>query len=549
MFIRTKKRANGKISVQIVESYRRGNKVNQKILRHVGQAINEEEVKLLKRLASSIVNRMKNDRQPKLPLFSPTRLPVEPYEEPIPDLKVNVKDLREEQRTNTGIKDVFGKLINDLSFNSLISGGRKKEQWNRILQECVLARIANPQSKRRTASLLEEDYGIKVPLEKIYRMMDHLAEEEESIKKRIAGETCSLFDQKVDVLFFDVTTLYFESFSADELRNFGFSKDCKFKETQVVLALVATTEGLPITYRVFPGNTYEGHTLLNMVDDLKQNYDIKNIVLVADRAMFTEKNLEKLDSLKINYIVAAKLKTLPNKLKNQITAEDGYSLNVIKNEFHWCKEFEHKSRRLIVSYSKKRAQKDSADRQRLVERLMKKVKDGKLKVGDLVTNRGTKKYIKVLEDQAIVNEAKISDDAIWDGLHGVISNCQDKTPRELLSRYRDLWQIEAAFRINKHDLKMRPIYHWTEPRIKAHISICFIAYSLIKHALYRLKIQQKMDISFEQLREELLHIQSSVVMDLQSKKRFILPSKYTINQKNIYKAFGLKRREVPYLLR
>ncbi len=549
MFIRTKKRANGNVSVQIVESYRRGNKINQQILRHVGQGIGDEEVEELKRLARAIVAKMKDERQPKLPLLSPTKIPSNVTEIPATELEVKVKDLREEQRVITGIKDVFGKLMKELSFDSLITGGRKPEQWNQVLKECVLARLANPQSKRRTASLLEEDYGIKVPLEKIYRMMDHLAEEEEQVKRHIAAETCNLFDNKVDVLFFDVTTLYFESFTADELRDFGFSKDCKFKETQIVLALVATTDGLPITYRIFPGNTYEGHTLLNMVEDLKKNYNIENIVLVADRAMFTEKNLQKLDSLNVNYIVAAKLKVLPKQLKEQITSDDGYALNVVHNELHWCREFEHKSRRLIVSYSKKRAEKDAKDRQRLVERLMKKVKNGKLRLGDLVTNRGTKKYIKILADQAVVNEAKIDDDSVWDGLHGVISNCKDKSARELLARYRDLWQIEEAFRISKHDLKMRPIYHWSEPRIKAHISICFIAYALVKHALHRLRIQQKMDISFEQLRNELLHVQSSIVMDLKSKKRFILPSHYTINQKNIYKAFGLKRREVPYLLK
>ena len=101
-----------------------------------------------------------------------------------------------------------------------------------------MARLANPVSKRRTASLLEEDYGIKIPLEKIYKMMDHVSDRESDIKQQIATTTQSLFKEEVDVLFFDVTTLYFESFEADELRNFGFSKDCKFKETQVVLALV-----------------------------------------------------------------------------------------------------------------------------------------------------------------------------------------------------------------------------------------------------------------------------------------------------------------------
>ena len=346
MYVRTKKRANGKTAVQVVEAVRRGNQVSQKVVRHIGQGISDSEIETLKLLGKSIIASIKDDRQPRLPLISPTGVAPAPAIENDEPLNVDLKDLREEQRIITGIKDVFGKLILELSFDTLITRGRKKKQWNEILQECVLAHIANPQSKRRTASLLEEDYGVKVPLEKIYRMMDHLAAEEEAIKLRIANETCLLFDNKVDVLFFDVTTLYFESFEADELRNFGFSKDCKFKETQIMLALVATTEGLPITYRIFPGNTYEGHTLLNMVEDLKKSYSIENILLVADRAMFTEKNLQLMDALNVNYIVAAKLKTLPKKMKEQIIAEDNFVQAVVKGEEHWCTEYDHKGRRL-----------------------------------------------------------------------------------------------------------------------------------------------------------------------------------------------------------
>jgi len=550
MFIRIKKRASGKRAVQVVESVRRGNKVSQHVLRHIGQGDTDSEIEALKRLANSIITSIKDERQPRLPIYSPTSIPVlKSTEETAQPLNVNLQDIREEQRVITGFNDVFGKLINDLSFDTLIKGGRKPEQWNQILQECVLARIANPQSKRRTASLLEEDYGIKVPLEKIYRMMDHLAEEEESVKKHIAQETCSLLDNKVDILFFDVTTLYFESFEPDELREFGFSKDCKFKETQVVLALIATTDGLPITYKLFPGNTYEGHTLLAMVKDLKKSYNIENILLVADRAMFTNANLDLMDSLDVNYIVAAKLKTLPKMLKEQIISDETYTEETICGETHFCTEYDHKGRRLIVSYSSKRARKDAADRQRLIDRLMKKAKNGKIKMKDLINNSGSKKYLKVEKNEAIVNEAKIKEDAGWDGLHGVISNCQTKTKKELLSRYRDLWQIEAAFRVNKHDLKMRPIYHWNPERIKAHISICFIAYALIKQALYRLKTLKQMEISFEQFRNELLHVQASIVRDVSTMKTYVIPSQCTVNQGKIYQAFGLKRNEVPYQLK
>jgi transposase len=546
MFVRVKPKPNGKKSIQIVESYRRADQVSQKIVRHVGQAITDREVEEMTRLAQSMINEMETEKQPCLPFLDPLKVLKGNRQKKESSDTVKIKNIREEQRIIDGIGDVFGKLYNDLKLDKLIGGTHKDDQWNDILESCILARIANPVSKRRSASLLEEDYGIKIPLEKIYRMMDHVADRESDIKQRIAQTTLSLFQEQVDVLFFDVTTLYFESIDTDELKAFGFSKDCKFKEVQVVLALVTTTKGLPITYRLFPGNTYEGGTLMEMVKDLQTQYAIKNILLVADRAMFTEENLSSMESLGIQYIVAAKLKTLPKSLKSDILHAD-YTEEVIGDEMHWLKEFEYKARRLVVGYSAKRAGKDAADRQRLVDRLLKKVKGDKIKVQDLIPNYGSKKYISIENGSASVNQEKIKADAEWDGLHGVITNATDKTSSELLSRYRELWQIEEAFRLSKHDLKMRPIFHWTENRIKAHIAICFLAFTLAKQAVYRIALQQE-PMSFEQIRNELLHAQSSVVIDLASQKKYIIPSHVTVNQKKLYQAFGLKRSQVPYEL-
>ena len=546
MFVRIKPKPNGKKSIQIVESYRRADKVSQKIVRHVGQAATDREVEEMTRLAQSIITEMEEEKQPTLPFLDPIKILKNNRRRKESTDTVKIGNLREEQRIIDGIGDVFGKLYKDLKLDTLICGTHKDAQWNDILESCVLARIANPVSKRRSASLLEEDYGIKIPLEKIYRVMDHVSDREADIKQHIAQTTLSLFQKHVDVLFFDVTTLYFESIKTDELRDFGFSKDCKFKEVQVVLALVTTTKGLPITYRLFPGNTYEGGALVEMVRDLQTQYTINNILLVADRAMFNEENLSQMESLGIQYIVAARLKALPRNLKTDLFQAE-YKADVIGDELHWLKEFEHKSRRLIVGYSSKRAKKDAADRQRLVDRLMKKVKGDKIQVKDLIPNYGSKKYISVENSSATINQEKIDADAQWDGLHGVITNVTDKTPCELLSRYRDLWQIEEAFRINKHDLKMRPIFHWTENRIKAHIAICFLAFTLAKQAVYRIALQQE-PMSFEQIRNELLHAQSSVVIDLASQKKYIIPSHVTVNQKKLYQVFGLKRSSVPYEL-
>ena len=544
MFVRVKTKPNGKKAIQIVETHRRADKVHQRIVRHLGQAVTDREVEEMKALAQSIIDEMSTEREPFLPLFNPEKMRRKAADKKPVDDVVKMSNLREEQRIIDGIGDVFGKLYDDLNFQQSITGTRQNPAWNDVLKNVVLARLANPASKRRTASLLERDYAIKIPLERIYRMMDRVASNEERIKQQVGASTLSLFKEDVDVLFFDVTTLYFESFEADNLRVSGFSKDNKFKETQVVLALVATTKGMPVTYRLYPGNTYEGNTLVDVVEELQQQYHVQNVLLVADRGMFNEKNLARMDELSVNYIVGAKLRTLSTSQKEEILTSE-YRPSVVSDELHWIKEFVYKERRLICGYSSKRARKDAADRQRLIERLLKKQRSGKLKLSELIPNYGTKKYISVKGGSATLNEKKIESDAAWDGVYGVVTNANHLEVAEILSRYRGLWQIEDTFRLSKHELKMRPIYHWNEQRIRAHISICFLALAVARQATYRISLQQQMAISFEQIREELLHVQSSILVDISSKKKYLLPSKVTTKQKKIYRVFGLKRRATP----
>jgi transposase len=295
----------------------------------------------------------------------------------------------------------------------------------------------------------------------------------------------AIFDQEVDVLFFDVTTLYFESIERDELRNFGFSKDCKFNQSQVMLALVTTHDGLPISYQLFPGNTFEGHTLLHMVKELKESFKVSQITLVADRGMFTRDNLQELEKHEIKYVVAAKLKSFSKAKKDEILNSE-FKATCVNNEFHWVRDFENEGRRLVVSYSSSRAKKDASDRQRLVDRLLKKVSPGKenIKIGDVISNSGTKKYLKIKSGSAEIDFDKVENDANWDGLHGVITNLSEDHSAKILERYRGLWQIEEAFRVNKHSLKMRPIYHWSPRRIRSHICLCYLTYAVAKHSVH-----------------------------------------------------------------
>ena len=182
-----------------------------------------------------------------------------PVDDTIP-LPVNLKSLREEHRIISGIHDIYGSLYDEIGFGALMKGCPASSG---IMKDIVIGRLSRPCSKKATVELLETDFGIDIPLEKVYRMLDTLSKKHR-IKRlqEITWQHCKrLMDDEVSVMFYDCTTLYFESFTEDELRRFGYSKDHKFNQGQVLLALMVTTEGLPVGYEVFPGDTYEGKNI------------------------------------------------------------------------------------------------------------------------------------------------------------------------------------------------------------------------------------------------------------------------------------------------
>lgn len=547
MFVKVKKKDEKRWQLTIVESVRKGKKVSQKTVRNIGTAYSEKEVEEFRKIGEAAIISMKNSVKPVLSFDDPANFHAPGKRKKCTEKHiVDVHDLREEKRINEGFTDIFGQIYKEIGLESIITESKFNDQWNDIIQSTVIARVANPKSKLATLNQLENQFDIKIPFQKIYRAMDQLAKHEDKAKELIRNHTLGLFRDKVDILFFDVTTLYFESINSDDFKNFGFSKDNKFKEVQVMLALIATEDGLPVTYKLFPGNSFEGHTLKETIDELRSDFDVSNFVFVADRGMFNENNLKYMDDNGISYVVGASLKKMSNQIKNEILT-DQFSPMVIGNDFQWVREYEYKKRRLIVSYSSKRAKKDASDRQRLIDRLLKKVKDGKLQIKDLIPNYGTKKYLQVSGGRAEIKTSKIQLDVQWDGLHGVITNQSEKHASTILERYRGLWQIEEAFRVNKHSLKMRPIFHWSPKRIKAHILICFMAFTLVKSAIFRLnRFGNK--ISCEKLRESLSEVEASIVRDNRSKRRFVIPAETKESHRLIYRCFGLKRDDKPYAI-
>lgn len=556
MFVRIKTTPNSKKkAVQIVKSIRKADKVSQKVLRHVGYAFDDMELKQLLMLAESIKIKLEADQQNLL--FSPEELALS--KKKILDHKVdksgseeekyivNLKDIKEEDRVVSGIHDVYGSLFDEMGYRNVISHPSRKEMVVRIFRDVVLARIANPQSKRATVDMLEENFGITIPLEKVYRMMDSLTDESiERLNKITYENTKSLFNSKIDVVFYDATTLYFESFSEDDLKRCGYSKDLKFSQPQVLLALMVTKEGLPINYKIYEGSKYEGHTLIPALKELRETYDIEKVVFVADSGMFNKNNLKALEDNKFEYIVGARLKNMSDDLKEKILNRDDY-----QEQEKGCEVADipyEDGKRLVVSFRENRAKKDRADRDKAIKKLKRKLEKSKSQK-EYLSNYGYKKYLKITGESKIeLNKDKLQDDMKWDGLHGVITNSKDLSCEVILDQYRNLWNVEESFRITKHDLKVRPIFHWEPRRIKAHLAISFTAYSLVRYMEYRVRLQYK-KMSPEQIRKHLINVQTSIIYDKKKKMTYGLPSKISQEAKKIYGIFKIKRNFTPFLIK
>jgi transposase len=552
MFIRVNKTPNSpRKSIQICENYRVGNKVKQKIIHYVGVATDDWQEQKLKDYAAEIIARLiakraKNavqgdmfsldeadvKRDLKNKLGRPKRKKIEDI---LPPSQVSLADIKEESRIIEGV-DEIGTVMFDELYGSLF----ESKKLTRLVKDIVLTRLIHPASKHQTQQYLEKHFNKSHSLDSIYRMMDDLVPKIDEIKKRTFQKTRMLFPEKIDLLFFDVTTLYFESTEVDELRNFGYSKDSRFNTTQVVLALATNQDGLPIGYELFEGNKAEVTTLVAAVLSWKKLFTIDSVCFVGDRALFTTKNLELLEAHQFHYIIAAKLRKLPKAMHSKLFSDENYRPTVLKNSLAWVGEFEYQNARLIVSYKAARALKDQKERQILLNKIEKTLGKKKANPHKLITNAAVKKFVTKDENAVVmIDENKITHDAQWDGLHGIITNIRDDTPESLIARYAKLWVIEESFRVNKHTLQMRPIYHWKPERIHAHIALCYMTFSVLRHLQYRVNLTQK--ISMNEILDELLNVQASIHVHKRTKDRYRVPGSFTHKAQKIYKTFGLER--------
>ena len=411
----------------------------------------------------------------------------------------------------------------------------------------TFSRLLFPDSKLSTFEGKERfAHGFPCELEQLYRSLSFLASQKENLEKHLNKQMDKKINRNLAVAFYDVTTYYFESVMADDIKKFGYSKDNKVNQVQVVMGLLIDDHGIPVSYELFPGNTNDFKTFEPVLRRMRDEYGIKKLIIVADRGINSKNNLLFLKSMGFEYIMGYKLRSGSKKAKEMVLDETGYTH--VSPEFKWKKcEFESSVRKdgktyhihdqLLITWSLKRQQKDRKDRERIVAKSKRLVESTSQMKAEM--KKGGKKYVQLtfLEDDKLsFNEEQLKIDEQFDGYYGIQYSDASLAADDVLTAYHGLWKIEESFRVLKSNLETRPIYVWTEESIKGHFVVCYLALVIQRYLEYKLQ-QQGVELSTEKIQDAIRSATISLIeMDEQE---FFIKNEPNEDFKDMLHALGL----------
>lgn len=438
-----------------------------KELATIGVAPGEAEVDNLVLKAKEWISKEEARRQPRLDLFGEEREACEREREEVSRVLSQVENI-----LLNGCDLILDRTFDRIGFNRIDDD---------VFRKLVKARLAYPASKAATVEYLKNHFDDDVDLSKIYRYLDRLSDHQHELVQDISvRHTAKLFGGNIGVLFYDVTTLYFEADYEDELRRTGFSKEGRHSNPQIILGLLVSLGGYPLAYCIHEGNKYEGHTMLPTINAFVSKYGIDDFVVVADSGLMNNSNIAELESQGYKYIIGAKIKNESAEIKRWILSQP-------KADRQMAEYDKGGGRRLLVGYTDDRARKDAYNREKGIRRLEKAYRRGTL-TKDNINKRGYNKFLAMNgEVKVTIDYERIADDARWDGLKGYLTNTA--IPMEqVYSAYHNLWHVERAFRIAKSKIEIRPMFHFTRKRIEAHVCICFVALKVYKELERMLRV-------------------------------------------------------------
>lgn len=479
--IRTVKTASGASAVQLIR-YQDGKRI---VVKHIGSAHTDEELIMLYQKARLMREQL--SKQLSLPIGeAPARL-------------IHMDHLQLQAITHNFAYKALRRCSEHCGLSSLPS----------LYQDFALMRIIEPASKLRTIDLLNRYFNVSYAERTVYRQLPKLITYKEAIESAAYKTAIAHFSESFVLIIYDVTTLYFESHEPDdELRARGFSKDDKSKQPQIVIGLLVTTQGFPIMHEVYKGNTFEGHTMLNIVKRFQEWHPHAKPIIVADAAMLSRDNLETLEAEGYRYIVGARLANTPQSFIDSVAAalkcKDGNSIRL---------SYPSRAYDVVCTYSEKRDKKDRRQFEKQIAKakiLIASNESGKR--AKFVKKSSAGRNIFVFDQELKVKTEKLL------GIKGYCTNIPEDTLSndQIVAYYHDLWHVEQNFRMSKNDLKARPIFHFTHEAIKAHVLLCFMALMMGKF------LEIKACLSLRRIRDILWNIHEAHIEDKLTGKKFTL---------------------------
>jgi transposase len=503
MYVRKKPNKSGVVSVQIIDK----STGKYKMLKTIGSSADPDEIEKLVNDANQWIEEYTGQMQ--IDYINERQLAEQFLD--------NIEQIRVE-----GAELLLGKIFDEIGFNKISEP---------LFKKLVVARLSFPASKLKTTDYLSKYQFFSVDVQQVYRYLDKFHTSQKELVEHISYQhSLKVLEGKISIVFYDVTTLYFEIDDEDDLRKTGFSKEGRHQNPQIVLGLLVSISGYPLAYEVFEGNKFEGHTMLPVIDAFKQRYNLGKLVIVADSGLLSRQNIKDLINKGYEFILGARIKSETQHVKEKI-----FSLGLKNGESQIIEK--DNGQRLVINYSESRAKKDCFNRERGLKKLEKRIKTGKLTKAS-INNKGYNKYLKLDGQINIsIDFDKFNMDAKWDGLKGYLTNTK-LSKEDIIENYGHLWRIENAFRVSKHDLKLRPIFHRVKRRIEAHICIAFVAYKVYKELERQLKIR-KADLSPEKAIDIAKTIFSIKVRTPKSKTEISKTILITDQQKYLVNLFNL----------
>lgn len=407
--------------------------------------------------------------------------------------------------------EVLHKLLARFQFTAL---------GNKLLHDLIVIRIIEPASKLQSLVLLEKYFGISHRRQSFYEALHKFAACKDAAEKFAVTRAKEEFGFDFALVFYDVTTLYYESFEADELRKPGFSKDNKSQQPQIVLGLMVTTLGFPLSYEIFAGNTFEGHTFIPIIKAFKKKHDVTTLTVVADAAMIGADNVQALNDNALTYIVGARMGNIAPKLIREISqalgGQDGRTvrINTALGD-------------LVADFSAKRYRKDKREMEKQIEKARKLVSDP--------TKAKRAKFVKAGSKTGYALNTELVEKAtLLLGIKGYYTNLGTEVGAEaIIDHYHNLWRVEQAFRVAKSDLSTRPIFHFTQEAINVHMLICFVALAVSKY------IEIKTGLSLKRNIDALQNVTDAILVNKITKKQTIMRTKINDEARMILEKLGL----------